>query len=240
MILVNEGIEKLVKELHKRKNFIFDMDGTLINIEDVNYKAFARVFGDELGQKFDNEMYQRDFSGKPSSQSLPQYIEENGLGGEYNPDDIVRKFKEFKLFEITHNAHDVVKNIPGSVMMVNFLRDRKYNLCLATSTIREFTEILLNYFEIFDEFDKILVAEDVKRGKPDPEMYMLALQRLECKASEAVVFEDSRSGIQAAKAAGILCVGVLTHGKNDDFVGNADFVIDDYRILLEKIDLWKQ
>jgi putative hydrolase of the HAD superfamily len=66
----------------------------------------------------------------------------------------------------------------------------------------------LNRFGIGGRFDAIICREDVKRTKPDPDLYLTALQRLGVQPEEAIAFEDSSNGIHAAKAAGLYCVVV--------------------------------
>src|SRR5260370_38306768 len=66
----------------------------------------------------------------------------------------------------------------------------------------------LNRFGIGGGFDAIICREDVKRTKPDPDLYRTALQRLGVQPAEAIAFEDSSNGIHAAKAAGLFCVVV--------------------------------
>ena len=75
-----------------------------------------------------------------------------------------------------------------------------------------------------DVFEVIVSAEDVTRGKPDPEGYLLALERLRLQAADAVAIEDAPPGIAAAKAAGLRCVAVLGTAPRER-LGQADEIV---------------
>jgi len=82
-------------------------------------------------------------------------------------------------------------------------------------------------------FDFLITSEDVKKGKPHPEIFLLAMERLGTKKEETVIFEDSKNGIKSAIDSGAFVVGVLQKGVNDEFVKDTDFVIEDYKELYD-------
>ncbi|MDQ2745364.1 MAG: HAD-IA family hydrolase, partial [Chloroflexota bacterium] len=98
--------------------------------------------------------------------------------------------------------------LPG---VLDYIRDAKklhLKLAVASSSRREWVTEQLSCLEIFEQFDAVICAEDVRRVKPHPDLYRHALSLLGLEPHEAIVFEDSPNGITAARAAGIFCVVV--------------------------------
>ena len=89
---------------------------------------------------------------------------------------------------------------------------------------------IVEYLRIRNKFDAIITSEDIPgdRGKPHPDVYLLASQRMGIPPEKCLVFEDSLHGIAAAKAAGMYCVAVATSFRKEELEGKADDVIDDF------------
>ena len=97
---------------------------------------------------------------------------------------------------------------------------------IATSTGRRLTEACLAPFQLAPRFSFILTAEDITRGKPDPEIYLLAARRFGVPPGEMLVLEDSQNGCRAATASGAFTVAVPgEHSRQQDFSA-ADLVIE--------------
>jgi beta-phosphoglucomutase-like phosphatase (HAD superfamily) len=78
-----------------------------------------------------------------------------------------------------------------------------------------------------DYFDVVITAEDVKKGKPDPEVFTTAAQRLSVKPSECIVFEDAVNGVKAAKNAQMKCIALHSE-RTDGLLSEADIIIESY------------
>jgi HAD superfamily hydrolase (TIGR01509 family) len=98
--------------------------------------------------------------------------------------------------------------LPGIASCVSSAKARGLKLAVASSSTRKWVTDNLRKFELLDAFDTICTRDDVDAVKPDPALYLLALEKLGVRAEEAVAFEDSPNGILAAKRAGIFCVAV--------------------------------
>ena len=81
---------------------------------------------------------------------------------------------------------------------------------VATSATRVDTDLLLNRLGLLERFAAVVTAEDVRRGKPDPEVYLLAARAIRIEPSDCLVFEDAIVGVQAARRAGMRVIGVTT------------------------------
>jgi HAD superfamily hydrolase (TIGR01509 family) len=98
--------------------------------------------------------------------------------------------------------------LPGVFDYLVAARQLELKTAVASSSARKWVMDHVNRFGIGGHFDAIVCREDVKRTKPDPDLYLTALQRLEVRPDEAIALEDSSNGIHAAKAAGLFCVAV--------------------------------
>jgi len=121
---------------------------------------------------------------------------------------------------------------PGAVELIAGLRDLEgVRLGLASNSPRFLVTDALATAALADAFDAIVTSDDVEHGKPAPDIYLLACQRLGVDPSDAVALEDSASGVTAAKAAGLACIAVPMFAETD--VSAADRVIGSLEELLE-------
>ena len=97
-------------------------------------------------------------------------------------------------------------------------------MAVVSSAPRENVETILRSLAIDDSFDVIIAEEDASPGKPDPQGYLLAAQRLGVKPSECVVVEDAPGGVEAAKLAGMLCLGLAAE-RAPETLSKADLVV---------------
>jgi putative hydrolase of the HAD superfamily len=98
--------------------------------------------------------------------------------------------------------------LPGVTRVVTAAKARGLRLAVASSSTRDWVARNLEKFELLNQFDAICTRDHVSRVKPDPALYLLALEKLGVAADEAIAFEDSPNGILAATRAGIFCIVV--------------------------------
>ena len=136
--------------------------------------------------------------------------------------DITREYKD--VYDLPGSAEDLyakrqqiffglarkyLQLFNGVMPLLNKLQERKLKIALATSGDREYVKLVFEKFpQLTDYFSVVVSSEDVARGKPNPDVYKKALEKLKIKSDEAVVLEDSVNGITAAKLAGIqvICI----------------------------------
>ena len=116
--------------------------------------------------------------------------------------------------------------LPGVVDYIQDAKRRGLKLGVASSSSREWVEGHLRSREILGCFDCIRCGDDVSATKPDPEVYLSALEKLDARADEAFAIEDSPVGIAAARAAGLFCVAVPNPMTRDLPLGEADLVLE--------------
>jgi len=189
------------------KAVIFDFDGLIVDSESPGYRAWTEVY-ESHGCTLPFDKYSACI-GTIGGFDLHGYLEEQSG----------RSLDRHEL-EAVCNARwlELVKDqplLPGIAVTVSTAKARGLRVAVASSSTRRWVTTNLKKFGILDRFDAICTRDDVSAVKPDPALYLLALERLGVTADEAIAFEDSPNGILAAKGAGIFCVFVpnplMTH-----------------------------
>ena len=126
-----------------------------------------------------------------------------------------------------------LKCMPGLLKSLRSFKENGFKIAMGSSGSKKYIDIVLKKFKIEDYFDVIVTGDDVKHGKPDPETYLVASQKLELKPSETLVLEDATNGIYSAKAAGCWCIAVVNKITPPQNLAKADLIVNS----LEEIDL---
>lgn len=196
---------------------LFDMDGVLVDTEDLNLDVSIEVCND-LGIELSNEE-KEGCIGVTSSKFYHELFERRELGFEVN--QILNK--HFKIYE-KHLMKGVVE-FAGAREVPRKLKDRNYELGLVSGSTKKQIDIILSQLDLLNIFRVIISADDISHSKPEPEGYLKAAALLEVRPKDCLVLEDSKPGIQAAKAAGVSVAGIVNNGGLD--LSEADFVVKD-------------
>jgi beta-phosphoglucomutase len=118
-----------------------------------------------------------------------------------------------------------IKALPGAIKLIESLVKDKFKLALVSSAPRENIQLLLTGLNIDSYFDAIVCGEDVTEGKPSPQGFLLAAQKLGVEPENCTVIEDAVAGVAAAKRAGMHCLAVTnTHPRTS--LKEADLIVD--------------
>ncbi|ASZ08114.1 MULTISPECIES: HAD family hydrolase [Enterococcus] len=177
---------------------IFDMDGLLFDTEMVYYEA-TQMVADQMGFPYDKEFYLR-FLGVSDEEVWANYHE---IFAEYGRETVQRFIDESFQETLTRFASGNVQLKPGVMELLDFLEEQDIPKVVASSNQRKVIELLLEKNNLLTRFDMIVSAENVKRAKPDPEIFLLAQQKLGTTKENTLILEDSQNGILAAEAAEI-------------------------------------
>ncbi len=183
------------------KALVFDFDGLIVDTEVPIFRAWQRIYR-EHGQDLPLEQW-LTIIGTASGPFDPVIDLAEKTGAKLDE-------QELKALEVLYyqEATAMQQLLPGVIDYLVAARQLGLKTAVASSSTRTWVMDHLNRFGIGGRFDAIICREDVKRTKPDPDLYLTALQRLGVQPAEAIAFEDSSNGIHAAKAAGLFCVVV--------------------------------
>jgi HAD superfamily hydrolase (TIGR01549 family) len=198
---------------------VFDMDGVIVDSEPLHQKAFEALF-EELGKKHDHGIVFHEYYGRSDGALLRDFIQRHKLPNELE-DLSARKLKYFLgyLRERRPVFHELQVLVPELA--------RRYRLAVATSSSHHVADVVMEISGLGSHFNPIVAREDVRFPKPDPEIYFTTAQKLGVRPSACCVIEDSPHGIQAAKMAGMTCIG-LTSSLPPDKLSRADYIAKNY------------
>ncbi|MCD4677177.1 MAG: HAD family hydrolase, partial [Desulfobacula sp.] len=175
------------------KGLLIDLDGTLIDNLAEMFAVFQHFLSD-YGQTGTRELFE-SFNGVP----VPKVLEK--LKKEYL---IVNSVKDLidQYTAMLHESQSSFSIREGSVEMLETAKSVDFRIALVTSSSRKRAEDILNGHNLLNHFDLIVGNEDVERGKPDPEPFLMAIQKLSLDATRTFSIEDSINGIQSASDSG--------------------------------------
>ena len=210
---------------------LWDMDGTLIDSEEFHWISWRDTMANE-GITITHEQFLSSF-GQRNDSIIPRW-----LGSASTPERIER----------TANAkeelyrHLVRKNgispLPGVASWVHRLHEQGWLQAVASSAPRANIEVVLEALAATHSFQAIVSAEDVRKGKPDPEVYLTAASRVGVSPDRCIVVEDAVAGVEGARRAGMRSIGVSHNGKHlaaDLIVTSLDLLdADAFETLLQR------
>jgi beta-phosphoglucomutase len=199
---------------------IFDMDGVLVDSEPLHKRAKELAFA-EIGIVLPESVYD-SYKGRPDATMLPEILTATG----YAPERIQQLMRRKR--QLYEEMEHELKAVDGVVEFVTWAASR-YKTALATSATTRNREATLRLLGISDLFHVVVDASGHQRPKPDPEVFLIALEKLQLKAADCWVIEDSVNGLRAAKAAGCFSVGITTtFDKHTLAEACADIVVDSF------------
>lgn len=182
---------------------LFDWDGTLADTRQVIVMAFQRVVG-EIGVSVNAEFIERRI-GTGAEKTFKEILQ---AAGKPFDEALIKRLLARKI-EAEISLTSRVKLFPGAIELLEALQG-KTRIALASMNNRPVIEHLLESMKIHDCFEISLTVEEVNKFKPDPEIFLKCAAKLQVKPEECVVLEDSIFGVQAAHAARMKCIAVLT------------------------------
>ncbi len=185
---------------------IWDMDGTLVDTAELHFKAWAET-AREMNLPFTRADFAATF-GKRNPEILRQLY-----GNRFSDDEIAywgnRKEEHYKAAA----RRQGVEPLPGVRQLLQSLHDAGFGQAVGSSAPRGNLDLILKLTKLESFFDALVSMEDTDRGKPDPQVFLVAAERLKVPPNRCLVVEDAVAGVQAAKAGGMKCIAV-------DFVGH--------------------
>lgn len=223
------------KYLKEKPLVIFDLDGTLLDTEEIIFKSFEHVFRKHAPELVLTEQDRVSFLGPTLKESFEKYCPQG---------DIDQMIAEFREYNQSHHG-EYVKAFDGVEETLQYLKDNGYQMAIASSKIKDTIKIGLQCTGLDKYFnaDNILGVEEVVKNKPDRETVSKACQKMKRQFTSALYVGDSVTDIQCGHNAGVFSVAVVTNRLKDEELNNcgADRVIYNMRELqdiLKEEHLW--
>ena len=214
--------------MYTRFTAIFDMDGVLVDTYHAHYASW-KAMAARYGKTMTESQFAATF-GRTSREVIAAVWRDEGL--DKNRIGEMDRCKEEIFREL---FLDEFRPMPGVVGLLHRLRDAGVALAVGSSAPRENVEQILDQLRARPLFGAIVCGSDVRRGKPDPEIFLRAAMRLGTVPPHCMVIEDAPLGIAAARRAGMACIGLASTGRTRSMLAAADEVVDSLKELSPRI-----
>jgi beta-phosphoglucomutase family hydrolase len=181
------------------KGAVFDFDGVIVDSHPAHTRAWKKFF-DSVGKPVSEEELQFVLEGRKREDILRHFM------GELDAEQVIEYGRRKEQFFREEAAH--VQTIDGLLSFLEDLECEQLPLAIASSGGRSRVDFLLDRLGLKKRFRVVITGDEVQQGKPHPAVFLKAAQQLGVDSSQLMAFEDAPSGVKAAKAAGMLCVGI--------------------------------
>lgn len=185
------------------KAFIFDLDGVIVDTAKYHYLAWQKL-ANELGILFTPE-HNEELKGVSRVRSLDIILELGGIQASQEDKNkwLVQKNQDYLSYLVDIDQSEI---LPGVLPVLHYLKDKNQKIALGSASKN--AKPILEKTGIINLFDAVVDGNDVSNAKPDPEVFVVAAKRLNIANENAIVFEDSVAGIQAANCANMISIGI--------------------------------
>lgn len=197
---------------------IFDMDGLMLDSERATFEEYGNVLKD-MNLTITEDFY-KTLLGKTIKVAYELFYKE--YGDDFPVDDVIKKV-HIRLADRFETKGVPIKK--GLIELLDYLKENNYKTIVATSSSRARVDKILELAHLTHYFDDSICGDEVTNGKPNPEVFLKACEKLEVKCNEAIVLEDSEAGIQAAYNANIKVICIVDMKYPDKIYENMTFKI---------------
>jgi beta-phosphoglucomutase len=196
---------------------IFDMDGVVVDTVGLHFKAWKRMF-EEHGRPFTFDDYKAKVDGIPRRDGARAIL--TGLSDA----ELERACDIKQGYFVAMLDREKIPAYPGTVALIKAIRASGRRAALISSS-RNLPRIIKSA-GVEDLWDAIVSGTEVTKGKPDPQVFLMAAERVDMPPARCVVIEDALQGVEAAKRGGMKCIGIDRHG-DPARLAKADLVVRD-------------
>ena len=210
------------------KGVIFDMDGTIVDSLPYHHKAWEIFFKHNKVENFSKKL--KDYKGGGTLDLMKAVY-----GDKYSIKEleIMSHDKEI-IFRDIYRGN--IQPINGFIEFIESLKSKNILIGLASNAIRENVILTLEELNVYNYFNSIICGDEVKKGKPDPEMFNKTLESFEIDNKHCLIFEDSIEGIQGACNSGINSVGITSSSTHRILIdAGANGTIENYLNISDKL-----
>lgn len=205
--------------MHNKKAFIFDLDGVIVDTAKYHFLAWQKI-AQALNINFTHE-HNELLKGVSRVRSLDIILELGNVQASQEDKNkwLIQKNEDYLTYLVDMNESEI---LPGVLKILQLLKDQKQGIALGSASKN--ARPILEKTGIISYFDVIVDGNDVTNAKPDPEVFLKAAQLLNIDPKNAIVFEDSVAGIQAANIGGMASVGI----GEKTILHEADYIFKDF------------
>ncbi len=199
------------------RGIIFDLDGVIVHTVTLHFKAWRKMFS-EYGKKFDFDDYKQKVDG------IPRLDGARAILSELNPQELDLAATKKQKYFLQFLEEEGVEVYTSTIDLIKILKATGIKRA-AISSSRNCLYILKRA-KIDSLFDVIITGNDIKKGKPEPDVFLSAAEKLELQVCDCLVVEDAVLGVEAAKRAKMKCIGVDRY-QDPQRLSKADRVVSD-------------
>tara|TARA_Y100000310_G_C20700703_1_gene829603 strand:+ start:7178 stop:7858 length:681 start_codon:yes stop_codon:yes gene_type:complete len=214
-----------IGEMNLIKAVIFDMDGVIVDSEPIHQKAEKESL--------------LKYGVKISTEELSRYT---GTTAKFMYDKLILKYKINTTFDKILSEKDKIlfkllenntRPISGIYELIEKLKNQNLKLGVASSSHKKLINFIIGKLKLKKMFDSIVGCDDIIHSKPHPEIFLKSAKLLNFNPDECIVIEDAKLGVEAAKKAGMKCIGYKNLNSGNQDLSKADIIIEDF----EKLDV---
>lgn len=188
----------------KITSVIFDLDGTLVDSVKEHGLAWQHAF-EHFGIVVDLKTMERQI-GKGGDEIQKSFLSEQQINA------FGQQMKDWRSEHFRENYLKTIKPFPAATALLRELKSRGFKLAVGSSAHKEDLQFYLDQLEAQDIFDVVTSSDDADRSKPHPDIFEVALEKLQTSTEETIVIGDSPYDAEAAKKAGLASIGFLSGG----------------------------
>ncbi|MCD6449262.1 MAG: beta-phosphoglucomutase family hydrolase [Thermotogaceae bacterium] len=194
---------------------IFDMDGVITDTVPIHFKAWKKLF-EKYGYYFDFRVYKEKVDGKPRLDGL------SSVATDRRREELVKMAEEKQKYFLEFVELEPPEVFKDTLELILKLKEENIKVLVASSSKN--TRFILERIGIIDLFDVVVTGYDFKKGKPDPEIFLIAAKKSGVNNKNCIVIEDSIEGVNAGINAGMKTIGIARHG-NERELSHAHAVV---------------
>jgi len=206
------------KGVFEMKAILFDMDGLMIDSERL-YKQTQYELAARYGKTMTEEI-RMDMMGRKPIESISLFVER--LNIPVKPEEML----EIRSNIMREKMKYELEPMPGLFHIIDTFY-KGLHLAVCTGAQKEFLDIMVDNFKIREKFDVLQDSDEIQKGKPDPEIYLTAISKLNVVPRECFVLEDALHGVQAGKNAGRYVIAIPTEYTSTQNFSAADYIASD-------------
>ncbi len=203
----------------KRKGFIFDLDGVIVDTAKYHFLAWRKL-ANSIGVDF-TETQNEQLKGVSRVKSLEKILTwgDKTISQDDFTNLMARKNDDYLKYIEQMDESEILPDVPK---VLNFLSNRHQPISLGSASKN--AVVILEKVILLDKFDAIVDGNDVSNAKPDPEVFLNAAKSINIPADQCIVFEDSVAGVQAANCANMISIGI----GDKNILHEADYIFNDF------------